>query len=825
MARVFRWLIRLVTAMLILGVLAISLVYYLAAQSLPDYDVTRETRGISAPLEIVRNNANIPHIFGENDHDVFFGLGYAHAQDRLWQMMLLRRTVQGRLSEMFGERTLKTDELMRRLGLYRLAQGALAEQDRDTRAALEAYASGVNAYLSRINAEALGRGAPEFFLFSNEISPWQPADSLAILKLMGLQQSGQLQNEVLRARVSLALPEERVRDILPDMPGTGIAALPDYASLLGRDRSDFAFAAPHQTEPAFWPAPRRGFEGASNAWAAAPSRSAAGASLLANDPHLNLTAPTLWYLARLELGTGGVIGATIPGMPLILAGRSDSFAWGITASFMDDQDLFIEEVNPDNPRELRTPEGWAPMETRAVIINVKDKAPVTLTLENSQNGPILPPDMFELGTITPAGHKVSLAWTLLTEKDRSMSAGIRLMRAANVNEGLAAGADFLAPSMNLTMADKTQIAMKVIGRMPKRTPAHQTKGRMPSLGARSENRWQGLESYSENPEFVQPKGGIVGNTNNKVTDRPFPFHMSYDWGDSQRVQRWTRLMQARAVHTRDSFIEAQLDTVSVTARSLLPLIGADLWFTGEAAPEGTQERKRQRALTLLANWNGEMNEHMPEPLIYAAWMRALQSRLIRDELGPLAEEFPHLEPVFIERVFRNIQGAGVWCDVIQSAPVESCTDIARAALDDALLWLDENTRGEQESLRWGDYHIAAQDHPVLGKTPFLKYFVNIHQSTSGGDNTLMRGRSAGTGADPFLNVHGASYRGVYDMADPNSSLFVISTGQSGHPLSRHYDDLGELWRRGEYTPMSLDPDLARAAAVGVTKLLPKDREN
>lgn len=821
MVLVFRWMIRIVSGLLALGVLGVCMVYYLASQSLPDYDVTRETRGITAPVEIIRNNANIPHVFGENDSDVFFGLGYAHAQDRLWQMMMLRRTAQGRLSEMFGTRGFKTDELMRRLDIYRLAQEAVADQDRDTQMALEAYASGVNAYLSRINSEALGRGAPEFFLFSNEISPWNPADSLAILKLMGVQLSGQLEDEVLRARISLTLPEARVKDILPDMPGTGVAALPDYADLFKERTAQFA-ALNHQSKrPDFWPAPRRGFAGASNAWAAAPDRSAAGATLMANDPHLGFTAPSLWYLARLELSTGGIIGGTIPGMPIMLVGRSDEFAWGVTSSYMDDQDLFVEELNPDDPSQLRTPDGFSSIKTRPSIIKVKDSAPVTVQLQWSENGPILPGSMYGLASVTPPGHVMSLSWTLLAPRDRSMSAGIRLMRATSVNAGISAGADFVAPSMNLTLIDKSQIAMKVIGAMPRRNRTHQTKGRMPSPGWRTDNRWAGVESYSANPEFVQPKGGIVGNTNNKVINRPFPLHMSYNWGDSQRVQRWTRLMQARAVHTRDSFIEAQLDTVSVTARTLLPLVGADLWFTGEAAPDGTQERKRQRALSLLANWNGEMNEHMPEPLIYSTWMRALQSRLIRDELGPLEAEFPHVEPIFIERVFRNIDGANIWCDVIQSAPKETCTDIARAALDDALLWLDENARGAQESLRWGDHHIATQNHPVLGKVPFLKYFVNIRQSTSGGDNTLQRGKTAGTGPAPFQNVHGAGYRGVYDLSDPASSLFVISTGQSGHPLSRHYDDLGELWRRGEYTPMSLDPELARAAAVGTTKLVPK----
>ena len=216
-----------------------------------------------------------------------------------------------------------------------------------------------------------------------------------------------------------------------------------------------------------------------------------------------------------------------------------------------------------------------------------------------------------------------------------------------------------------------------------------------------------------------------------------------------------------------------------------------------------------------------MNEHLPEPLIYAAWLRALQIRLIADELGPLASEYKHVEPLFIERVYRDIDGASVWCDVRQSAPVETCTEMARLALDDALIWISERYGSALESLRWGDAHQATHDHQVLGDVPVLRYFVNIRQSTSGGDNTLLRGRTSGEGPDPFQNVHGAGYRGVYDFADPNSSVFITATGQSGHFLSRYYDDQAQLWRRGEYIPMSLDLDLARAAAVGVTNLIPR----
>ncbi|QPM89558.1 penicillin acylase family protein [Pseudooceanicola algae] len=830
MRTIFRWLLRIAGGMVILAVLAVAGVYFLASRSLPDYDRTVRVDGLSAPVEIVRDNANVPHIFGATDADVFYALGYAHAQDRLWQMITLRRTVQGRLSEIFGLRTVEIDKLMRRYDLYTQAIASVEDQTPETRSALTAYAAGVNARLNEINRDSLGRGAPEMFLFDVPVSPWQPADSIAIGKLLAVQMSGQLAQEVERARVSLALPQAgMLRDILPDAPGQEILDLPEYASLMPKGAgSRYAGLTPGFTtdglpDTPLSPFPAPGMAGASNAWAAAPARSASGGTLLANDPHLGFTAPTVWYLARLELQQGGVIGGTIPGIPLVLVGRSQYLGWGLTSSYLDDLDTYMEEVNPENPEEYRGPDGWETFRTRRSIIGIKDASPVTMTLRWTDNGPVLPGSHYHLDTVTPPGHVASINWTALSPDDTSLSAGLGLMYARSVDQAIEAGRLHIAPSQNLMLADAGTVGFKMIGAVPDRDAAHDSQGRMPSLGWRSENRWKGFQPYDNNIQIVAPEGGIIGNTNNKFTDRAFPDNVAFDWGDTQRIHRWQRLMQSREVHTRDSFIEAQLDTVSFTARSLLPLIGKDLWFTGEPAPDGTPERLRQDALLLLADWNGEMNEHMPEPLIYAAWAAALQDRLIRDELGPLADDFVHLDPVFIERVFRDIDGAGRWCDVIRSAVTETCDDIARQSLDAALIWISERYGDNLESLRWGDVHQAAQDHPVLGNIPVLRYFVNIHQDTSGGDNTLMRGVTKGTGPNPFLNVHGAGYRGVYDFADPDSSVFIISTGQSGHPLSRHYDDLAQLWRRGEYIPMSLDTALAKAAAVGITHLEPAAR--
>jgi penicillin amidase len=814
-------MVRITGGMILLGVVAVLVLYFLLSRSLPDYDKTLSVAGIGAPVEIVRDNANVPHVFGQSDTDSYYGLGYAHAQDRLWQMVMLRRTVQGRLSEVFGPRTLKIDKTLRRFGLYRLARESVAAQDASTLAALEAYAEGVNARLSEINTEALGRGAPEMFVFNAPVAPWQPADSIAILKLMAVQLSAHLSNEVLFARASLALETPaRLDDIMPVAPGSGVAALPEYAQLFPGAGTRRVAQAWDITDQPLSPFKTPAFAGASNAWAASPLRSASGGTLLANDPHLGFSAPAIWYLARLELQSGGVIGGTIPGVPAVMTGRSADLGWAITSSYMDDQDLYIEKLNAENPQEYLTPEGYRPFRTERSIIRIKGADPVTLTLRWTENGPVLPGSHYDLAEVTPPGHVASLSWTALSPRDTTMTSAVMLMRAGSVEEALEAGRLYIAPSQNLTLVDDEHVALKTIGAMPRRHAKHESKGRMPSRGWIRENRWQGVSPFSANPEFRDPAGGLLGNTNNKTVDRPFPLHVSFLWGDTQRVYRWRRLMQSREVHTRDSFIEAQLDTVSFTARSLLPLIGADLWFTGEAAPEGTPERQRQRALELLSEWNGEMNEHLPEPLIYAAWLRALQERLIRDDLGPLADEFNHPDPLFIERVYRQKAGAEAWCDVKQSSPVETCTDIARMALDDALIWINENYGTALESLRWGDAHQATHDHQVLGEVPVLRYFVNIRQSTSGGDNTLLRGRTSGRAPHPFRNVHGAGYRGVYDFADPDSSVFITSTGQSGHFLSRHYDDMAQLWRRGEYIPMSLDPDLARAAAVGVTVLEP-----
>ncbi len=818
MVEVFRWLLRGFVGLSVLALAMLLLAYYFATQSIPDYDATYEIEGLGGPIEIVRDTNNVPHIFPTSATDAYFGLGFTHAQDRLWQMTMLRRTAQGRLSEIFGESTLKIDDFIRRLDLVELSHASFQYQTEETKQALKSYSDGVNSWLRIVQKDALGRGAPEFFLFPPQIEPWTPTDSLSILRLMALQLSSSLKNEVLRAQLSLTIPAERLQDILPDAPGQAITALKDFATLfptLPKQRQ-FAQVQQHPLDPL----KPLGLAGASNAWAANGSRSASGAPLLATDPHLGLTAPGIWMLARMEFPDGGVIGATIPGIPAVLLGRSDALGWGLTSSYLDDLDVYIEQLNPDDPTQYRTPDGFKSFRSKSVVIRVKDAPPQTHLLRWTDNGPVIPGAQYDLGSITPPGHVTSIAWTALDENDQSMTAAINLMRSKTISAARAALVFSKAPSQNVTLADRQGVMLQVAGKNPKRNPAHASQGRIPSQGWVAENRWDGYFDFETNPFVRDPASGIVANTNNKTTDKPFPHHIGFDWGDTQRINRLTRLLNDREVHTRDSFIEAQLDPVSIAARTLLPLIAKELWFTGDPAPAGTPARQRQIALEMLANWNGEMSHHIPEPLIYAAWLRNLQRKLAEDELGPLIGHFPRADPVFIERVFRNVKGAAVWCDIRQSTRVEACEDVARIALDQAILELTEKYGPRIDSWRWGQAHQSQQDHEVLGKIPLLAWFTNIRQDTSGGDHTLQRARTSGTGDTPYANVHAAGFRAVIDFSDLDSSVYIIATGQSGHFLSRHYDDMSGLWRRGEYILMSLDPELARGGAVGITTLTP-----
>ena len=799
MVKLFRALLFAAIGLLALAVAVAGLAYALITRSLPDYDADYVLPHTVGDIEIIRDRFAIPHIFAATDSDVFFGLGFVHAQDRLWQMTMLRRTADGRLAELFGEQALAHDLMMRQLDLTGLARATLPHQSGRTIAFLDAYANGVNAWLDIVNAQAKGRGAPEFFLFSAKLRPWEAADSLAIMLLMAFRLADHADDELLRLALLDRIDQTRLFDIMPSNPR------PPQLSPIGPIMpTDQASTAPMR--PRF---------GASNAWAVAPRLSASGGSLLAGDPHLDFTAPSQWMLARLELSSGGVIGATVPGMPIMPNGRSETLGWAVTASYLDDQDLYFERLDPNDDERYLSADGYRQFESRWTTIPIAGGGERRYLLRWTQNGPLLP-NAWLASRAVAASTPISMAWTTLDPRNRSMTAAIDLMMAHDVAQALTATKPFRSPSLNLILADRERIAMQVLGAAPDRDAEHETRGTMPAAGWRPVNLWQGILAHDTLPRLLDPADGYVANTNNRTSRLPYPRHVSHSWGDSQRIRRLHQLIGAQDIHSSTSFMDMQLDTQSVAARTILPLL-LNIPVSPTPGEASAQQRElRQQALSALRNWSGEMNSDLPQPLIYSHWLRALNEGLIRDDLGSLADAMRDVAPEFIERVMRNIDGASAWCDNRLTSQTETCPQIVAQALDAALADLAAQYGNQLSRWRWGDRHLTTHRHPVLGRSPTLSWISDIQHAASGGTHTLNRSALSESGINPDLGIHGPGYRGIYDMAEPGESHFVISTGQSGHPLSRHYDDLNQLWRQGRYVTMSLDRERAQSLAVGTT---------
>ncbi|MEL6767467.1 MAG: penicillin acylase family protein [Pseudomonadota bacterium] len=823
MRLILTWFLRGLAALAALSALALTLGYYLLQRSLPEFEGEIAVRGLAAEVRVIRDRWAIPHIRAESAQDAYFALGMVHAQDRLWQMEMNRRAAQGRLSTLLGPRTARLDRLVKTLDLYGHASRSLPFQSAEAQAALEAYAEGVNAWMRHLFEEAKGRGAPEFFFFGDDgLSPWTPADSLGVLKMMALRLTGAARSEIRRARFLLQLTPERVADILPETPEGALTELPRFAALFDAPFPPAEHAEADPLLTAFGPAPLPELAGASNAWAVDGSRSASRRPLLAADPHLWLSAPSLWYLADLQGGDLAVMGGTLPGTPLVLVGRNADVAWGLTTAAADDQDLYIERLDPEDPDRYRTPDGWARFETRQIRIEQRGADTIVDTVRRSRNGPVLDNDLFGAEAVTPEGHVAALRWTALEDEDRTFSAAMALMGAGSVEDALDLAAGVRAPAQNVLVADREDIGIVLAGALPKRRADSPTAGRVPSPGWLEETAWEGIRPAEENPRLFRPRTGALANANNRVTDDRFPDHISFDFDLPYRIQRLEKELSAREWHSLNGFLALQTDAVSEMARSILPLVARDLWWREgreSAAPAGPNAR-RSEALALLADWNGAMDRNRPEPLIFAEWIRQLTLKLASDELGALMPLAAGIRPLFVERVLKDVEGAGIWCDIDKTPEREECPEIIEAALDDAIARLVRDYGPNPEGWRWGAAHTAEHPHLPLGYAGPIGWLVSIRHETSGGDFTILRGATEGRGPEPFKNVHASGLRMAVDFADPDRSQIIIATGQSGHPLSRHYDDMAELWARGDTVLMSMDDQDARLGALGEMVLRP-----
>ncbi|WP_245986023.1 penicillin acylase family protein [Azospirillum thermophilum] len=718
--------------------------------------------GMEKPVEVLRDARGIPHIFAAGERDAYRALGYVHAQDRLWQMEMTRRAGAGRLAELVGTRlgdwALRLDRSMRTLGLHRAAEQMEATLSPEAKAAFTAYAEGVNAYL-KTRREPL---PIEFQLLHHEPEPWRVADSLVWAKLMALQLSGNYREEGVRARLLQTLSPQQVEDLFPaDPPGSPVTLA---AAFTGEELTR-ALAL----------LPELGFDTASNEWVLDGSRTTTGKPILANDPHLGLEAPILWYLARIVTPGFTVAGATVPGVPLHILGHNGRVAWGFTTTHSDTQDLFIEKIDPADPTRYLVPGGSRPFASRTEAIRIAGAAEERLTVRETRHGPVVSTLLDGAGG-APPDHVMALAFPGLAGDDSSAEALYRLNHAADAAAVREALRLHVAPQQNVVYADT---AGTVGFLAPARVPIRRSgDGRVPVPGWTGEHDWTGFIPFDELPQAVNPPSGQFVNANNAVVGPGYRHHLAADWPDPSRARRIVEMLGTGS-HSVEQVAAQQMDAVSLPARELLPAL-LELASTDGRAGE---------ALALLKGWDGRMDRNRPEPLIFESWQRELVRVIFADELGEAFPSYWDLRPAAVLRALRPPAGTGGrgWCDDVTTPTRESCKDMVDGALAVALSRIQARQGPDMRSWRWGTEHRAALNHRLLGAIPLVKDLLDLSIETDGGFFTVNRGTTRiRDSAAPFAHVHGAGYRAVYDLADLDNSRFVIATGQSGNPFSRHW---------------------------------------
>lgn len=761
--------------------------------SLPETSGTVALEGLTAPVEVTRTQDGVPHIVAKHTDDTYFALGFVHAQDRLWQMEMTRRLGAGRLSEIFGARTLPIDRFVRTFGLYRLAEAQVAAMKMPERAALDAYVKGVNAFLE-MHTGAL---PPEFVLLRHTPEPWRAADSIVWSRIMAMRLARNWRTELLRLRLSHKLTPTQIEGMWPEPPnGTPITLAPEQRSA-GLPLDALWRALPSELAPV----------DASNAWVVHGSRTATGKPILANDPHLGFGAPILWYLARLEAPGLSLTGATVPGVPLLVLGHNGSIAWGMTTTGGDVEDLYLERIDPADPARYLTPEGPRPFDIRTETIRVKSEAPVTLTVRATRHGPVINDILSDHSKTTEPTHVLALASPVFRRDDTTAQALLKINRAKTWPAFLAAARSFHSPQQNLFYADITgNIGMIAPGRIPIRA---QGDGRTPASGEEAAHDWQGFIPVEALPKAHNPSNGMIVNANNPLVGTNYPYSITRDWDKGHRATRLVEVLRGAERVTVDDTARLQLDVLSPAARALLPLL--------LKATSSTSDRAS--ALDLLRGWDYRMHQDRPEPLIYAVWIRHLMATLVKDELDDLFDDYNRPRPDFIASVLTS---QPQWCDDVSTERQETCSERIAGALDLALAEIRAQHGPDNAAWRWGAAHQAIFAHRVFTHLPVLNRLTDIQVPTDGSDHTVNRGQTSNHNGNPFAHTHGAGFRAIYDLADLNRSRFIIATGQSGNPMSPHYRDQFDRWRSGGFIQLPAEANAARRKPGNRLVLKPAD---
>jgi penicillin amidase len=753
--------------------------------SLPQTGGRIAVAGLLAPVRITRDADGIPTITAASDEDAAFGLGFVHAQDRLFQMELMRRYAAGRLAEIFGPEAVPVDRMMRVLGLYRAADQEMPVLSVKLNRVLSAYAAGVNAFL------ATRRGAlpPEFVLLRFSPEPWRPADSLAWGKLMALQVGGNYRGELERAKLAQSLSPADLAFLYPGYPKDGPVTLaellPFYRRLaLGR----LLRSLPPVVGPRY----------ASNNWVVDGRHSQSGKPIVANDPHLDLGAPGPWYLARLETPDGELAGATAPGIPFVVIGHNRHIAWGFTTTTADVEDLFIEKIDPGDPRRYLTPDGSARFMTRHETIAVRGAAPVDFVVRATRHGPVLS-DVLPAG-LAPQDRVLALSATFLLPGDRSAEALWAASHATNWTDFRAAWRNFVGPVQNIVYGDDSgTIGFIAPGLVPIRKKGD---GWMPAPGWSGAYDWTGFIPFDQLPSAINPPSGRFVSANNKIVPDTYPYFLSRDWDLPDRAERINALLDKTPPQTPASSAAIQADTLSLMAARLVPLmtrITADDALTGQA-------------LDILRQWDFHMDRDKVAPLLFIAWLRQFSYAVLYGRFGDKVADYWGLRPAVMEAVLAK---RPEWCDDPRHPRAETCAGRLLAALKAAVAELRTAYGGDMSRWIWGRAHRAVFANPLLGRIPLVRRWAVPSIATGGAFDTVDHAPSrVRDAAHPFDQTFGAGLRIVTDLAAPDQARMIVAPGQSGNPLSRHFADLVRRWRDFAL----LVP--GRAAAVATLDLVP-----
>jgi penicillin G amidase len=737
--------------------------------SLPPLGRSRIVQGIAAPIRIARDAIGVPTIIATNDFDAAFALGYVHAEDRLFQMDVKRRYGAGRLAEWFGPTVVPTDRVMRTLGLARAAERQLGDLPEEVQAALKAYAAGVNAYI----VDRHWALPPEYYLLRARPEPWRATDTLIWGKLIAWQLAGNYRSELLRARMLEHVKPEELPILFPGYPKEGPVILgalaPIYQSL--------PLASLLDLMPALEDPPR-----ASNNWVVTGSRSASGKPLLANDPHLGLEVPGVWYLVHIATPAHKIEGGTMAGAPVVLVGHNERIAWGLTNTGSGVSDLFVEKLDPDDPGKYMTPEGSRPFTTRTETIDVKGEPSVQLTVRETRHGPVISDVAGPAQQAAQAGYVLALQASYLMDGDHTPQAFWEMNRAVDWESFQRALASFHAPQQNVVYADVDgHIGFMAPGRVPTRASGD---GWLPSPGWTGEYDWTGWVPFDGLPRSLDPPAGRIVTANNKPVPDNFPYFLGRDWDEPFRAQRIAALIDQRAQQSLDSMAAIQRDIYSPMADRLLPL----MLTTPATTPQA------QAAIERLKGWDRRMDKDKVEPLIFTAWLRDFNRVVFANRLGTAFDDYWSLRPEAIAGILTEHKD---WCDDRILTVPKNCPEQLSAAL---LLALDELTAAygsDMDEWRWGRAHPAEFSHRVFATLPVVGRYLDVSIPADGGLDTINRGGFAVRSATrPYQDTLAPGLRMVVDMADPDRARFMVVPGQSGDPLSEHYGDLVRPWRDG-----------------------------